>query len=560
MKRRSLWIIIAIVLLTVTGAIIYLIKSGTTVKELAELAGEGGEKELREPFREPAEGPRILIFALDGVGKNEFDQAISSGKTPRITALLGSPTGDGLFEHGSAARDAVAIFPSTTMAAWSSVFTGEPAARTGVPGNEWFAREEMRFYAPAPVSVTDNDHTLKMFTDGLVGNAIRTPTLYDLVDVRSYVSLAAVHRGADLFTTPEPSSVAELFVGIAKGMTSEKSVSQEAYTEVDRESVETLLKAIDKHGIANLQVVYFPGIDLYSHVADDPLNQQQRYLQEVLDPAIGQVLDAYEKRDTLDDTYVIFIADHGHTPVVNDDRHSLATEGDDEPPALIEKMGFRMREFSIDLDDDEQDYQAAVAYQGAVAYLYLADRSTCLNEGERCDWKRGPRLEEDVMPLARAFYKANETGDGFPALKGTLDLIFAREPRSTDEDALAFKIFDGKRLVSISDYLKLHPRPDLIRLEERIEGLAAGPYGHRAGDILLLARSGLERPVEERYYFSGIYRSWHGSPAAQDSYVPFVLARKNDSGQRLRDIMNRVTGEQPSQLKMVPLVRALINK
>jgi hypothetical protein len=169
-------------------------------------------------------------------------------------------------------------------------------------------------------------------------------------------------------------------------------------------------------------------------------------------------------------------------------------------------------------------------------------------------------MEEDVMPVVRAFYNANETGEGVPELKGTLDLIFAREPRHTDEEAVAFKVFDGNQLVPINDYLKLHPRPDLIRLEERIGGLAAGPYGHRAGDILLLARSGLERPVEERYYFSSLYRSWHGSPAAQDSYVPFMLARKNDSGQRLRDVMNRVMGQQPSQLNLVPLVRALINK
>lgn len=560
MKRRGRWIIAGVVLLAAAGLVIYLIKSGETAKELAEIASQGGERELREPFREPSESPRILIFALDGIGKNEFDQAILSGNTPRITGLLGSPLGEGLFEHGYSAPNTVAILPSTTMAAWSSIFTGEPAARTGVPGNEWFARDEMRFYAPAPVSVTDNHHTLKMITDGLLGDAIKTPTLYDVADVRSYVSLSGVYRGADLYTTPKPSSIAELFAGVAKGLAGDKSVSQEAYSEVDSESVEKLIEAIEKHGLANLQVVYFPGIDLYTHVASDPLNQQQRYLQEVLDPAIGQVLDAYERRDALSDTYVIFIADHGHTPVLDDDRHSLATEGDDEPPALIEKAGFRVREFSIEPDDDEQDYQAAVAYQGAIAYVYLADRSTCPQEDDRCDWRRGPRLEEDVMPVVRAFYAANETGEGVPALKGTLDLIFAREPRHVDEEAAPFMVFDGNQLVPINDYLKQHPRPDLIRLEERIRGLGAGPYGHRAGDVLLLARSGLEHPVEERYYFSGIYRSWHGSPTAQDSFVPFVLARKADSGQRLRDVMTRVMGNEPSQLNMVPLVRALINK
>jgi hypothetical protein len=51
--------------------------------------------------------------------------------------------------------------------------------------------------------------------------------------------------------------------------------------------------------------------------------------------------------------------------------------------------------------EDQQDYQTTVAYQGAFAYVYLADRSTCPREGDRCDWSRPPRLEEDVLPVAR---------------------------------------------------------------------------------------------------------------------------------------------------------------
>jgi len=88
--------------------------------------------------------------------------------------------------------------------------------------------------------------------------------------------------------------------------------------------------------------------------------------------------------------------------------------------------------------------------------------------------------------------------------------------------------------------------------------LSAGPYGHRAGDILLLARSGLERPIEERFYFSHPYRSWHGSPTLQDSHIPFILARQGDTGERLQAIVNAVVRKSPSQLDFVPLVRALI--
>ncbi len=558
MKRKTVLVALGVIGLLIIGGGLYLVIRKAPVRDIVELAAHGGSRELRSPMRTARAQERVLVFALDGVGYEEFHEAVRSGKTPRIGDLLGREVNSETFEHGYSVPDAASILPSTTMAAWSSIYTGEPPARTGVPGNEWFARDEMRFYAPAPVSVTENDHTVKMLTDGLVGNALQTPTLFDLVDLRAHVSLAPVYRGADLFTTPEPSAIADLFAEMAEGIVDEGDVSRESYSEVDQESIETLLDALNEYGIPDLQVVYFPGIDLYTHVATEPLVRQQEYLQHVLDSAVGQVLDAYQQRGALDQTYVVFIADHGHTPTLSDDRHSLATEGEDEPPALIEKIGFRVRSFALDPDEDEQDYQATVAYQGSMAYIYLADRSSCPNEGDRCDWRRGPRLEEDVLPLARAFYNANESGEGLPELRGTLDLIFAREPRPVGEDALPFQIFDGQKLVPISEYLKQNPRPDLVRLEERMLGLAAGPYGHRAGDILLLSRSGLERPIEDRYYFSGLYRSWHGSPAPQDSHIPFVVARRGDSGLRLRDLTRKATGDQPSQLDMVPLVRALM--
>ena len=47
------------------------------------------------------------------------------------------------------------------MAAWSSVFSGAPPAYTGVTGNEWFVREDMQFFAPAPVLIKDTDDTVQ---------------------------------------------------------------------------------------------------------------------------------------------------------------------------------------------------------------------------------------------------------------------------------------------------------------------------------------------------------------------------------------------------------------
>ncbi len=161
------------------------------------------------------------------------------------------------------------------------------------------------------------------------------------------------------------------------------------------------------------------------------------------------------------------------------------------------------------------------------------------------------------MPIVQAFHRVNQSGVPVPELKGTIDLIFAREPRPTSESTLPFRIFDGKKLVPIADYLLANPRPDLIRLEERMLGLGAGPYGHRAGDVLLLTHSGLNHPVENRFYFSNVNRSWHGSPTAQDSHIPFVLARRGDSGTKLQGMINRVAGKAPSHLHVVPLLHCL---
>jgi hypothetical protein len=113
--------------------------------------------------------------------------------------------------------------------------------------------------------------------------------------------------------------------------------------------------------------------------------------------------------------------------------------------------------------------------------------------------------------------------------------------------------------VTIADYLARHPRPDLLQLETRMRQLSAGLYGHRAGDILLLARSGLERPIEERFYFSGPYHSQHGSPTTQDSHIPLIITRQGDTGQRLQAIVQAVVGTHHSQLDLVPLVQALIS-
>jgi len=65
---------------------------------------------------------------------------------------------------------------------------------------------------------------------------------------------------------------------------------------IDRDATKKAIEAIEKHGIPDLQVIYFPGIDIFTHAAEDPLESQVRYLELVTDPTVGKVLDEYAEK------------------------------------------------------------------------------------------------------------------------------------------------------------------------------------------------------------------------------------------------------------------------
>jgi hypothetical protein len=250
------------------------------------------------------------------------------------------------------------------------------------------------------------------------------------------------------------------------------------------------------------------------------------------------VLEEYSKRSALSDTYVIFTADHGHTPVLNDREHDLGIRDGNRLFELLEKIGLRVREPRLKLPADQQDYQAVIADEGFAAYLYLADRSTCPKKGEPCDWRKLPRFRHDILPVLSALFRANRRGRLIPGFQSTLDLIFSRDYGSNTAERLSpFKIFNGRRPVPIRSYLAEYPRPDLVEVARRMNWLGEGPYGDRAGDIVLIAKASMSLPIQDRYYFSYVsYFAWHGSLTLQDGHIPLIVARSSASGQQSKEL------------------------
>ncbi len=540
-----------IVFVLLLGAFVVLVMRSEVVK----LAASGGLKELRDPLRPIRGETRVLLIGLDGVGSADLYESIETGTMPNVAALLGSPADSaGLWAHAYGARGVMSVLPAETTAGWTAVLTGAPPAESGVPGNEWFVRDSLTFFAPVPLSVESLAHTLRIYTDGIVGAQIQVPTLFERVDdLRSHVALGFVARGADIFTPPDFSRLPDLLQSLWDAAFGRDSADEELYSMLDHHAVTGTEKAAEAHGLPDLQFAYFPGVDLLTHVSESPIERQHTYLAEVIDPAVGSILDLYRSHDALETTYVVFVADHGHTPHLNDDEHSLT----DEPLALLDSLGRRVHDPELGPDEAAR-YDAVFAANEAFSYVYLADGSTCPSEGDVCDWSRPPRLEEDILPVARGFREANESGAMAPAMRGTLDLIFVRDP--SDGPAAPYRILDADSLVAIDAYLTRQPRPDLAHLEERLGWLADGSYAHHAGDIALLAKDGPERPIDERYYFASPQFSGHGSAGVQDGEIPLLIAQPTASGDALRDLLHEIAGPSPTQLSVTPLVEALLER
>ena len=518
----------------------------------------GGQKQLRTELQPVVPATRVLVFAMDGAGYEEFTQAVSSGRAKNIAALMGRRRDRELYEHAYSVANAISVLP-TTMPAWVTIFTGRPPADTGVTGDEFFIREEQRFYAPVPVSIDTHEDTYRVLNNDLLGKLIDTPTLFELLKVRSYVSLNGVYRGADVFTDLNRSAYASIAADLVKSEVLGGEPSGNVVARIDEDATAAVLENFEQHGLPDLQVVYFPGIDLFTHHTPEPLKSQALYLESVTDYSVGRILDYYRNTGALDHTNVLFVSDHGHTPTLPDADHALGTEeGADLLPQLLRTQGFRPRPFTLTPPAGQRDYQAVVAYQGVVAYIYLADRSFCQQKGESCLWGRPPRFKEDVLPVVRALYSSGQSGQPVPQLKDKLDLIFAREPVTAGQNSHPFDIFDGRNLLPIAKYLARHPRPDLIELELRMAWLGAGPHGDRAGDIIVLPHFSVKDPIERRYYFGPRYYSEHGSPSLQDSHIPFVIARTNFSGKRLEMIAKPAISPDPTQLDVVPLIQRLL--
>jgi predicted AlkP superfamily pyrophosphatase or phosphodiesterase len=535
----------------------------------AKLLFGGDSRELRKrpegTARSSPDHAPILVIALDGVDRDLLYDALRNGEMPALADLLGGGQGRA-FPHAYFDESLISTLPSTTMAGWVTAFTGVGPAQHGVTGNEFFIREERRFAAPAPATFWDKDPVLAIYTEEYLNKLCLAPSVYERMRVEDpnvlvWVAMHQLYKGADRVLLTKATIIAtafEAFFDEAMMKLASVKESRAVYAELDEHVMAVVLEALDSGPVPDVLTVYLSGTDLYAHVAaEGPDAARRAYLHEVIDPQLALLAEKLRSRGALDDRYVVVTSDHGHTEVVHDDAHALSTKGEHTPPALLRKAGFRVRPFKLDVPEKD-DFQAVLAYQGAMAYVYVANRSRCPQENQPCDWRLAPRYEEDVLPAAEAFYRNNEDGALVPEMKGVLDMVLTRRPRPYAEDDLPFEVYvGGGKLVPVEKYLAEHPHPTYVDVAARLRDLGQGPHGERAGDVLLLAHNGDRDTPEQRYYFAEPYHSWHGSPSLKDSDVPLIVARKVGSTAAVRAVALRALGDHPRQQAVTDLLLSL---
>jgi hypothetical protein len=514
------------------------------------VGGESRTLRARAPNGPPGgpSRPALLILAIDGMGRDLLYSMVAEGDLPELAALLGKDTAG--FSHAYFAPDVLTTVPSTTGVAWATIFTGVAPSVHGFTGNEFFVREKRQFAAPIPVSVSAFSDALSVFTDGYANKLLGAPTIYETMrkaepDIRIWVSMSQFYRGADQLLMTRTSVISMALQAFLEGHTA-KDFPRGVWADLDKEDVEVVVERLGKEPVPDVLTIYLVGTDDWAHISPQgPDVARRKYMKEVVDPAIGVLHGRLRERSALDDRYVVVTSDHGHTEVMKDDAHALSTKDGSDPPAVLEKAGYRVRPFEGEVSDSNP-FQSVLAYQGAIAYVYLADRSTCPGGTQACDWTRPPRYEEDVLPAAQAFYGNNLDGALAPGMRGALDLILVRKPVAADQPDLPFDVYVGKgRTRPLDEYLRANPHPTYVAFVSRLRDLAVGPRGERAGDVLLVAHNGDRDRVEDRYYFAAPYHSWHGSPSAQDSRIPLIVAHPRKTTDELQKVVRHFVGPEP---------------
>lgn len=436
----------------------------------------------------------LLILDIDGLRRDVFFRALAENMIPNLARLVGGPEAT----HGWH-FEPVSNAPSITFGCQSSIFTGAHPEQHGIMGNQFFDRfgthsnSVPRHYAFDVGDTLAVDDAVRVFT-GAVGLANETlatdvKTIYEIAAEHGLTSTVAynmIARGATHWLKPKLADIARFTKG--GGLLGLSSA------QYDGEMVDKVIAHLRAGARPDVLTTYFMGLDHHSH--EHGPSHQYDYLTRVVDQQVGRLLKALEAFAMLDGRLCVILSDHGQIGVIPDDRHSLRLSF-----PFDREMGYLFDALKLDVHDlpgEDPNCEAVVASNGGLAQVYLQNRAG--------RWKDQPRFAEDVLPVARAFWDANTTGQYSEDLHNALAAVLIRDVEQQGWEA-DYQVFTPDHLARVADYFPLHPEIKTVDAVNRLQHLAS-PV---SGDLVLISN------YTEGFYFGAPLTGVHGGLHPDDS-------------------------------------------
>lgn len=316
-----------------------------------------------------------VIVDVDGVRRDTIEQLYDGGHLPNFQRI---------FANARWFDRAATVLPSITMAAQASLFTGVPPSRHGVPGNQWFDREAGRLYdyvSPSGLACTYGFATVAgtRCTGGLGNLHLRASTIYEAASQAGLTSAVVYSQYWKGATQPMPPTEPEALLFIRGNAID--------WPSFDREMAARAISGLKARGVPSILTIYFAGADTAGH--KHGLAGQVAYLTDIIDPLLGNILDAYQalEPEWAANTMFVLASDHGRTDVqAHPEDLTLAADLLAALPARSQVarnggMGFVYLEHA-EQEDLPKLAAALGAASPAVAFVHARSAEDCARAGD----------------------------------------------------------------------------------------------------------------------------------------------------------------------------------
>ncbi len=420
---------------------------------------------------------RAIIIDIDSAMRDAF-----------YNSLAGMPNMQVIVNNGVRFMDAKTVFPSMTLAAQASIFTGNYPRHHNITGNAWFEKSSLTYreYGADVWYGSEGKANQDMSTD--------VKTIYE-----------AAKNDLNMNSTVIFNHYSRLDGGTARWI---RPGAQEyyyneithEYHKVDSNAMSRALEELVYLPPPGIMTIYLPGLDGYSHTngPNGGLNQEP-YFKNNVDGEIGRLLYGdcvnYDQignceqyfngligEGFINETIIVIVSDHGQIDSGYDDTYAISNL---ELENLLKNSGYDILDIPL-----ESDYDAITAPNRGMAQIYIRDMDSK-------DWNDQPELN-DLRPALDVFISQVNIDKILVKFSGS-DGYRVYNSSGNTLDLLTF--FSGKIVY-----------PDAVN---RIKGLDST----RSGDIILIAKNG--------YYFAeSKYKGEHGGLSPEESYIPLIFSGK----------------------------------